>query len=329
MVDDLEWLEWRRAGVTATDVADAAAGTYGGLYAVVARKLGLVTVEQTAAMTRGHRWQPRIADAVHALTGQFVVGEETWCENRDRGWMRATVDGFLAPAAEATLSEVTAVLEVKTRGVGTRPNRDRWEAQVQWQMLVTGVDSAVIAEAVVDDVEDAVRSVTLTDVAADPDRQAELVAVGERIRACVAAGKLPTPDTPDALPVVKAVHASAADRVAALPDLESDVERFAALRAEISALTAERDLVEARIREAVGDATKVRAGGWTVTVSQPARVVPADAAAEFLETHPEFGRTVLDVDRLRVEAPDLFDGLRVPAGARRMTVKQAKEEPSE
>ena len=32
--DDPAWLAWRRAGVTATDVADAYAGTYGGTFNV-------------------------------------------------------------------------------------------------------------------------------------------------------------------------------------------------------------------------------------------------------------------------------------------------------
>ena len=63
--DEDRWLDWRKGGITATDVADAAQGTYGGAYGVVARKLGLITVEQNNAMRRGHIWQPRIADAVH------------------------------------------------------------------------------------------------------------------------------------------------------------------------------------------------------------------------------------------------------------------------
>ena len=96
MSDDEKRLQWRREGVTATDVADAAAGTYGGMYGVVARKLGRVTVEQNEQMARGHRWQPVIADAVHVLTGLYVVGEETWCQCTGDDRWRATVDGFLS-----------------------------------------------------------------------------------------------------------------------------------------------------------------------------------------------------------------------------------------
>ena len=130
--DEDRWLEWRKGGITATDVADAAQGTYGGAYGVVARKLGLITVEQNNAMRRGHIWQPRIADAVHALTGQFVVGEETWCVNSDNDMIRATIDGFLSPIDTADFDDVVGVLEVKTRGRGVRPNYDRHLDQMRW-----------------------------------------------------------------------------------------------------------------------------------------------------------------------------------------------------
>lgn len=329
--DEAAWLEWRRAGVTATDVADAANGTHGGLYGVVARKLGLVTVKQTAQMDRGHRWQPTIADTVHVLTGLWVVGEESWCEHATHGWMRATVDGFLAPSPEATLDQVTAVLEVKTRGVGTRPSRDRWTDQVQWQMLVTGVNRAVIAEAVIDDVDDTAKSVTLTDVDADPDRQAFLAAVADDIRGHVTAGTLPTPDTADSLPIVKAVHAAASSAASGgepvdLTGVESQLAAYAALGAQLKALHEQRDVLEAQIREALGDATRGTAAGWTVSLSHPTRTVPGDAADRFVAEHPEWGRLVLDTARLKAEAPDVWESLRAPVGARRLTVKQAEEQ---
>ena len=65
--DDTAWKEWRKAGITATDIADAANGTYGGAYAVVARKLDLLEPDaENDQMRRGHRWQPVIADAVNS-----------------------------------------------------------------------------------------------------------------------------------------------------------------------------------------------------------------------------------------------------------------------
>lgn len=318
------WLAWRRCGITATDVADAAAGTYGGAYAVVARKLGRLTVETTDEMQRGHRWQPVIADAVRVLTGLFVVGEETPCEHAGDPRWRATVDGFLAATPEATMADVEAVLEVKTCGVGARPDRGRWFDQVQWQLLVTGLDRAVIAEATIDDDIGACRGVRLVDVEADRDRQALLVDIAEDLWAHVEARTLPDPDTPTALPAVKEVHAVVASDadVVDLSDLAEDLARFTAIRDAVKAAAEERDLLEARIRDAVGDATRGAAPGWTVTVSRPAKALTGEAEAELLAARPDLAKVVLDRARAKVEAKDDYEAARRPVGVRRLVVRQ-------
>lgn len=320
-----QWHRWRREGITATDVADAANGTYGGAYGVVARKLGRIEPEpENERMTRGHRWQPVIADAVHVLTGLFVVGEEAWCQSTENGTWRATVDGFLAESPEVSIEDVIGVLEVKTRGVGTRPNRDRWSDQVQWQLLVTQLDRAVIAEATIDDESDEAVGLHLTRVEADPDRQALLIDVAERLWSYVSSDTLPDPDSPDALPIVKAVNAEAdpdADTVD-LSDLAAEVARFNAIKDAERSVKAERELIEARIRDAVGYSTRGACEGFTVSVSKPRMVVPDDVAAEFLSGHPDLGRVVLDIDA--VKAAGLYDDLRRPIGARTLTVKPTK-----
>ncbi len=326
--DETAWLEWRRAGITATEVADAANGTYGGAYAVVGRKLGIVPApDVNDAMTRGHRWQPRIADAVHHLTGLYVVGEETWCEHSIHPAWRATVDGFLAPTPEATLDDVVGVIEVKTRGLYVHPPRARWEDQVQWQMLVTGTTYAVIAEAAIDDTDDTLHSLHLTRLTADPLRQAILQDVAEDMLAHIAAGTMPDPDTPSALPVVKSATGNAdpdADEVD-LTDLADDVRRFGDIKAAVKAVTDERDTIEARLRARIGDATRGTCDGFTVSVSKPALVLTGDAEAELLEARPDLGRTVLDRDKAKAEAPELYEASRRAAGARRITIKQKGE----
>ena len=328
MGDDPQWLEWRRAGVTATDVADAYAGTYGGTYSVVARKLGLETVEMNAEMQRGHDWQPVIADAVHTLTGLYVVGEETWCQHPEDERWRATVDGLLADAPEVSIDDVTGVLEVKTRSPHARPNRDRWATQMQWQLLVTGLPRALLAEATIDDDVNECRNVRLEWVDADPDLQAQLVEVAEVIYGHVQAGTLPEPDSPSALDSVKAVHSSAdtdADAVD-LTDLEAVVARFADIKAAVKAVEDERDLAEAQIREALGEATKGQVNGFRVSLSAPWKVLTREAEAELLAAHPEFATTVLDKARVKADAEDLYDAFRKPVGARTLTVKATRED---
>lgn len=320
--DDPAWLQWRAEGVTATDVADARAGTYGGSYSVVARKLGLEVVEQNAEMQRGHDWQPVIADAVHTLTGWYVVGEEAWCAHIDDDRWRATVDGFLAEQAEVSIDDVQAVLEIKTTGVGVRPNRDRWHSQMQWQMWVTGCSRALLAEARIDDEVNECRRVHLEWVDADSDEQAQLVDLAETIYAHVQAGTLPDPDTPSALPSVKQVYGSAdtdADAVD-LTELAEDVARFDEIKAALKAVSDEKDLLEARIRNTLGEATSGALDGYRVSLSKPAMTLTRDAEAELLDAHPEYAMTVLD--RKAVQAADkaLYDAFRKPAGARRLTV---------
>lgn len=320
--DDPQWLAWRRAGITATDVADAYAGTYGGAYSVVARKLGLEVVEHNAEMQRGHDWQPVIADAVHTLTGMFVVGEETWCEHADDDRWRATVDGFLAPEAEVSIDDVTAVLEIKTRGTHTRPNRDRWHTQMQWQCMATNLPRALLAEATIDDDAGECRGVRLEWVEADPDLQAQLVDLAETIYEHVQAGTLPDPDTPSALDSVKQVtaHADADADVVDLGDIAEDVARFDAIKAALKTVSDEKDLLEARIRNTLGEATKGHLDGFRVSLSQPVRKLTAAAEAELLAAHPEYAMPALDRKRVKAEDPDLYEAFTRPVGARRLTV---------
>lgn len=324
---EAEWHAWRAGGVTATEIADALNATYGGAYAVVARKLGLLEREETnEQMARGHRWQPVIADAVHVLTGHWVVGEETWAQHPAHPRHRATVDGFLAPTAEASPDDLTAVVEVKTRGSGTRPNRERWHTQTQWQMWVTGLDRAVIAEATIDDDCDECRGVRLMWVEADRDYQALLVSVAGDLLAHIDAGTLPDPDTPSALPVVKALTgtADAEAEPVDLSELVEDVARFADIKAAVKAVTDERDALEARIRAAVGSALVGVCDGWEVKVSKPAMTLSAEAEAELLAARPDLGRLVLDREKAKAEAPDLYESARRPIGARRLTTKEQK-----
>lgn len=323
--DDPAWLTWRSEGITATDVARAATGRYGGMYAVVAEKLGMIEKPPaTEVMLRGHRWQQRIADAVHALTGLYVVGEETWCQHSSEGWRRATVDGFLAPGAEATPDDLLGVLEVKTRGLQVRAAWDYWTTQMEWQMHCTGMARAVCADAVVDDEHDRVVSLHITEVEADPDRLAGLIALATTMWEHISAGTLPDPDCPSALDTVKAVN------VVADPDAETvdlsriadDVRRFIEIKAAVKAVTDERDELESRIRAAVGSATVGTAEGLRVSISRPSMVLTKEGEETVLGDFPAFGKVVLDRERLKTEAPDIYDLARQPIGARRLTTKE-------
>jgi hypothetical protein len=327
-VSDATWLEWRRAGITATDVANAWAGTYGGLYAVVASKLDrLPPVEQTPAMARGLRWEPRLADAVHVLTGYHVVGEQHLAESTVDSRHRATLDGYLATEPEATLDEVVAVVEFKTRGVGVPRNHDRYLSQVVWQMYVADCHRALLVEAVVDDTSDTVERLALEWIDHDPALEDELLDVAATIAAHVEAGTLPEPDNASALDVVRKVHAVAdPDRAPAnLDEYAADLDRLAELKAAEKAATEERRAIEARVLDAVGSATRGDGGAWTVTVSKPALRLDPVAAAALLDRRPDLGRLELDLDAVKAHAADELDTLRTPTGARTLRLRERRD----
>lgn len=318
------WQRWRLAGTTATDVAKAYTGQYGGIYGVVAEKLGLVApAEFNDQMRRGQDWQPRIADAAHALLGLYIVGEETWCENREHPHHRATVDGFTSPLAESIIDDVTGLLEVKTRGVSVHPNWGYWRAQIEFQMHVTGLDQAVLADAVIDDAEDRCVALHLTPIEADYGLRATLLDLAETMWRHITEGTLPDPDTPSALDVVKELTVSVDPDAAEvdLADIGHEVARFADIKAAVKAVTDERDQLEALIRARLGDAKAGRCDGYRVSISAPSKIIDAEAEASILNARPDLAKTVLDRDRAKAEAPDLYEAHRSAKGARRLTVR--------
>ena len=76
-------------------------------------------------MRRGHRWEQTVADAVHVITGLYVVGEQAGVEHDTNPMWRYTTDGFLAYSPEATTDQVHGVYECKTTGLGVHHNWER------------------------------------------------------------------------------------------------------------------------------------------------------------------------------------------------------------
>ena len=325
-----EWLAWRMAGITASDIAAAASGRYGGAHNVVARKLGLIPPqEQTAQMARGLALETRIATAAELLLGVSIVGEQSWAQHPDRPHWRATLDGMAVPAELPSpgMDDVIGVVETKTRGRDVKPAWDYWAPQCQWQMLVIGVPLAILVECVVTDADDGtlIHDLRLHRVEADEFVQTTLIELAEDLWRHVQAGTLPEPTSAAELDSVKAVTLTvdpSAD-VVDLSDIAADVARAAEIRQAIKAVEDERDLLEARLRARIGDATKGTADGWTVSVAKPMRIFTEQAAAELLAERPDLAMTVLDKARAKTEAKELYEQLRQPIGARRLTIKES------
>lgn len=317
------WHQWRSEGIGASDVAASWTGKYGGAHRAVAKRLGLVGDDIDPDLAdRGHRWEQPIADAIAALTGLYVVGEQAWCEQDGSTHRRATVDGFLSQTPDATIETVDALIEEKTVTEGARPSWDYYETQVQAQMLVTGVPRALLAVAVIGGDDEIVR-LTCSWVEADPDMQEMLAAEYDRLWAYVQAGELPEPDCPSAAESVKEATANS-DPDAETVDLGSiaeAIEEFGRIKAAEKAAGDRRKELEAVIKHHMGAATRGVCDGWRVSYSNPAKVLTADAQEAILLTHPNLGKTVLDVDRAKTELDDLNEW-KEAAGARRLTIKE-------
>ena len=325
--DDRQWLEWRRQGVTASDIARAASGRYGGAYAVVAEKQGHIEPQPfNARMARGQHLEERVTTAAEALLGLHVVGEQLQVQHLEQPHWRATLDGLAAPVPAPTIHDCTHVVEVKTKGLNVPSAWDYWNPQTQWQMLVSGIPSCLLVEATVDD--DAIDgpkvvALRLHEVDADPLAQVILVDIADELWRHLSDGTLPDPNA-EALDAVKAVNAIADPDldVVDLSNLADDIARFAAIKAAAKAAEAERKEIEARIRSAVGAATKGTVDGYEVTVAKPKREVTEEAAAALLAARPDLGKTVLDRDKAATEAKELLEAARQPVGARVVTVKE-------
>jgi predicted phage-related endonuclease len=128
------------------------------------------------------------------------------------------------------------------------------------------------------------------------------------------------------LETVKVVHAQV-DPDPEVVDISPIADLVAELhdvKAQIRSLTARANLLEATVRENVGDQTVGKTDGWRVNISRPTLTLTAEAEAQILEQRPDLGKVVLDRDKAKAEAPELYESHRQPVGARRLTIKQTE-----
>lgn len=325
---DTDWLEWRRGGVGASDIAKAVTGKYGGRVSVVADKLGIVTDDIDPALAeRGHAWEQPIADAVLATRGLYVHGEQFWAEHPDIPHHRATIDGLLHPEPEVSIDDIDSVLESKTRGVMAPWPWDYYRTQVHWQLHVTGMSRALVAVATIDDLIGIVR-MDFEWVDRDDHVIDTLVAEADELWAHVQAGTLPEPTDGSTLWIIKHANSTAA------PDLLADTDEIDAiaeviadyddLKARAKAAEDALKLGEGRIRTAMGMATEgmTSDGRWRVRIGEPIAKFTRDSEADALELWPAYGKTVLDRQKFKAGRPDEYEALKRPTADRRMTIKE-------
>jgi putative phage-type endonuclease len=140
LIDRREWLDWRRGGIGASDVAGIMGWGYGSPYSIWLEKVGLAhDPEDNERFEYGRRMEAPIAGWFEDETGLFVGCEQERRVHPEVDWARATIDGevFESPAEQ---SEPIGGFEAKTASSyawrADDPPPDMYVAQCQWQMYV-------------------------------------------------------------------------------------------------------------------------------------------------------------------------------------------------
>ena len=268
-----EWFALRKEGITATEAAVIAGlSPYKTPYQLWAEKLGKYEPEPAgAAAIRGLLLEATVADFYEMETGRELRRSNGIVRLKDIPWVMASLD--------RTIVGEDGLVEIKT---STSP---RWslypvppevEAQVQWQMFVTGApwcDVAALLGGLVFRIER---------VHEDLAYQARLYRKAVEFRNALTTQTPPTLQGQDS-DALAAVVPQASDEYAIASD---GVDRVAALYAEkyyeSKLLDEELQNLAISLKEAIGEKAGITGSGWSATWKQnkPSRKVDWQAIAE-------------------------------------------------
>lgn len=136
-----DWLAWRKQGITATEAATIMyPSKYGSGLKVYSDKLGLTVNDQSdpdGFMEWGHRIEDLLVDKFMEQHPDFKSCTQGRLYQRD--WCKCSLD-----AQAFTADGVPVIIECKTGQHEDKwnPIPERYYAQVQWQMYVTGIRKA-------------------------------------------------------------------------------------------------------------------------------------------------------------------------------------------
>ncbi len=277
-----EWVEARRHYITATDIpALLGLSPYRCEADVAAEKQGADGHAETLRMRLGAALEPFIAAEYERETGRRL---------RRFGGMLAhpRIDWAAASPDYGTVGE-RRLVEIKWSG-----SRSRFadglpqdvEAQVAWQLGVSGYPAADVAALVGDELR-------IFPLAADEALFANLVEVASDFRRRLAAGG-PFTHNPDSLR--RAYPADDGSEMAADDELAEAVMTLLAVRERRRALTEDEERLESAIKARMGDAAVLRGPGWRATWKRTKDIEQTDwrsVAVGLLPLVPEPERTAL------------------------------------
>ena len=143
------WLEARRAGVGASEVAAICGvpGAYGSAWSVWVDKVGLAPLDSppTPAMQLGLDLEPVIAEWFHRETGLELGGEQEFRRHQRAPHHVATVDRLAFDGPGRTSEDALGPVELKYSSQALDGLPEPWRYQVNWQMHVTGLEHGWLA----------------------------------------------------------------------------------------------------------------------------------------------------------------------------------------
>ena len=262
-----EWLEARRKGVTASEIAAVmglSPAAQDGPYALYHRKTGtLPPIKDNDAMERGRVLEPYICAKFTERHPEFGVGGDgrTLFAHIDRPWQMATPDRIIYPA-ERLSGPNLAVLETKSDaspgdqwgGEGTDEIPVHYRCQVLWQMDVMGVTTAFVACLFIQTWKIRVYELTMDDAAVADLKLMREEALGflDRI------GSQDPPDVdwrPATTTTLKHLHPSVEDRD--VPVRRKPIIAYRAACKAYKAAEQRKKLAENRLRLLLGDGHRI------------------------------------------------------------------------
>ena len=140
MTDRADWLNWRRTGLGASDIAGVLGiSPWASPFSVWASKTDAHDDDKdTDAMEFGRRAEVMVVPWFTERTGLDVASVQTRCTHHDDQWKLCTVDGFVS---DTPFTAALGVLEIKT----TSASAEEWangvpvyyQCQATWVMHVT------------------------------------------------------------------------------------------------------------------------------------------------------------------------------------------------
>lgn len=247
-----EWLEARRSLVTATDIPVLLGLSPWSCEADLAdEKRGLRTVEQNMRMRAGLALQPLIGEAYTEATGRKVKAWPDLAVHPSMDWAGASPDFRVVGERRLVEAKWTAS---RTRFADGLPQDV--EAQVQWQLGVTGYAEADVAVLTPDDL------LPPFSVTFDPALFDHLVAIAADFRVRL---RLGGPFARDEARVRRDHPSDDGSEMAADADLEAAAHALLDARAAIERWEQQEKALKAAITNRMGDTAYLRGTGWHAT----------------------------------------------------------------